>query len=81
MRCEIQRSDLREQLTEYDALKTGDRSLPSLSAFIDLPHMLIQRRIAAAVWVTNNSPIDWGSKSSRFNTTKRPTTPVRAFLA
>ena len=44
-----QLSDLQEQLAEYDALKTGDRTLPSLSSFLDLPNMLIQRRIAAGL--------------------------------
>jgi ribosome-binding protein aMBF1 (putative translation factor) len=41
--------DLREQLTEYDALRTRKRSVLSLKSFDEFPRALIQARIAAGM--------------------------------
>jgi transcriptional regulator with XRE-family HTH domain len=39
--------DLREQMTEYEALRSGGRSVISLDSLEELPQALIQARIAA----------------------------------
>jgi ribosome-binding protein aMBF1 (putative translation factor) len=46
---ESQLADLREQLTEYDALRTHKRPVLSLKSFEEFPRALIQARIAAGM--------------------------------
>lgn len=44
-----QLADLNAELEEYDALRSGQRMVPDLGAFPDLPKVLIRRRIAAGL--------------------------------
>ena len=44
---ESQAEELREQLMEYDALRSGKRALIEVNSFAELPNALIQARIAA----------------------------------
>lgn len=41
-----QLDELREELVDYEALRAGQRSVPNLASYMDLPRVLIQRRIA-----------------------------------
>lgn len=41
-----QLADLRVELEEYEALRAGRRAVPELTSYLDLPRLLIQRRIA-----------------------------------
>lgn len=44
-----QLEEFREQLEEYEALRSGRRTLPDLASYLDLPRVLIRRRIAAGL--------------------------------
>lgn len=44
-----QLDDLREELAEYDAVRAGQYALPDFAPYMDLPRLLIQRRIAAGM--------------------------------
>jgi DNA-binding XRE family transcriptional regulator len=44
-----QLGDLRAELAEFDVLRSGDRPIPAVSGLVDLPRVLIQRRIAAGL--------------------------------
>lgn len=44
-----QLDDLSAELGEYEALRAGQRPLPDLASFAELPRVLIQRRIAAGL--------------------------------
>jgi transcriptional regulator with XRE-family HTH domain len=44
-----QLSDLRAEVEEYQALKSGKRKVPSMKSFADLPKTLIQARIASGL--------------------------------
>jgi ribosome-binding protein aMBF1 (putative translation factor) len=46
---ESQLDDLREEIADYDALKSGQRTVISLDSLEELPRALIQARIAAGL--------------------------------
>lgn len=44
-----QLDELREELAEYDAVRAGQYALPDFAPYMELPRLLIQRRIAAGM--------------------------------
>jgi len=44
-----QLDDLREELAEYDAVRAGQYALPGFALYMELPRLLIQRRIASGM--------------------------------
>lgn len=72
-----QLTDLRKQLEEYEALKSGQQAVLAIESLEELPRALIKARIAAGlsqkIWLN-----DLNSKNSKYNVMKIQNMPLQA---